>query len=277
VGKLVHGNNVVFKILGAQMKKSLKNLLLTSALTLSTLGTAFAEAPVTRDQRVLVVLSELDSAGAPELEQLYRALEDLTGHFVGALLQDKYKRIITLRNNSATLANFKRVVYQEANKTDIRAIDVIISVHGLPTKLAMANGTVTKDAFRDEMLRTTTRQEQVNKIFVKKKLRALYNLACYAGRNMQTMRDIGFATANGARGVNANSEVELVPALTAWANGIGFKDSFTASNNPVALFASDAALREIGRAQNSMLKDIDSEKLFSGEFNKTINSPAIEQ
>jgi hypothetical protein len=258
------------------MKKSLKNLLLTSALTLSTLGTAFAEAPVTRDQRVLVVLSELDSTGAPELEQLYRALEDLTGHFVGALLQDKYKRIITLRNNSATLANFKRVVYQEANKTDIRAIDVIISVHGLPTKLAMANGIVTKDAFRDEMLRTTTRQELVNKIFVKKKLRALYNLACYAGRNMQTMRDIGFATVNGARGVNANSEVELVPALTAWANGVGFKDSFIASNNPVALFASDAALREIGRAQNSMLKDIDSEKLFSGEFNKTINSPATE-
>lgn len=258
------------------MKKSLKNVVLASALCLSTMGSAFAVEAVSKQQRVLVVLSELDSTGAPELEQLYRALEDLTGHFVGALLQDKYKTIITLKNSNATLANFKQVIYREANKSDVRAIDVIISVHGAPTRLALAERTYTKEEMRDEMMRVNGKKELVNKIFVKKKLRVLYNLACYAGRNMQTMRDMGFAAVNGARGVNANSEVELVPALTAWANGVSFKDSFIASNNPVALFASDAALREVGRAANNMLKDIDSEKLFSGEFNKTINSVATE-
>jgi hypothetical protein len=259
------------------MKVKMKNLVIAGALALGASGSVFADSnTIGRNERVLVVLSELDSRGAPELEQLYRALEDLTGHFVGAILQDKYRSIITLKNSNATLANFKRAIYQEANKTEVKAIDVIISVHGAPTKLAFSEDAYTKDEIKDEMLRVNDRRELVNKIFVKKKLRVLYNLACYAGRNMQTLKDIGFAAVNGARGVNANSEVELVPALTAWANGVGFKDSFIASNNPIALTASDAALRQVGRMANNMLKDIDSEKLFLGEFNKNINSRATE-
>jgi hypothetical protein len=258
------------------MKKSLQKMTLVSALALSTMGSAFAAETISKEDRILVVLSELDSTGAPELEQLYRALEDLTGHFVGALLQDKYKKIITLKNGNATLANFKQTIYREAIKTDVKAIDVIMSVHGAPTKLALSEGTYTKEEMRDEMMRVNGKKEMVNKIFVKKKLRVLYNLACYGGRNMQIMKDMGFAAVNGARGVNANSEVELVPALTAWANGLSFKNSFAASNNPIALFASDAVLRETGRIAKNMLKDVDSEKLFDGEFNKTINSVATE-
>ncbi len=258
------------------MKKVLKKLALTSIMALSTMTYAHAEAQVGKEERVLIVLSELDSTGAPELTPLYSALEDLTGHFVGAILRDKYRAIYTLKNDLATLANFKRLVYDRAMETDIRAIDVIISVHGSPSKLALSEATYSKENFRDQMLTTNSRREQINKIFMKKKLRALYNLACFSGRNMNFMRDIGFAVTNGARGVNANSEVELVPALTAWANGVSFKDSFVASNNPISLAISDVPLREAGRAANNMLKDVDSEKLFSGAISKTINSPAVD-
>jgi hypothetical protein len=262
------------------MKRSLKKLagmgLAFGLMCLSTTSLLHAEDQVGRNQRVLVVLSELDSTGAPELEPLYHALEDLTEHFIGALLQDKYRSIYTLKDRSATLANFKRTVYEQANRSEILAIDVIMSVHGAPNAFALSDGLHTKDEFRDEMLATSNRREQINKIFVKKKLRALYNLACYGGKHMEIMRDIGFSVVNGAKGVNANSELELVPALTAWGNGVGFRDSFVASNNPISLAISDVALREVGKHANNMLKDIDSEKVFSGFVNKTINSPATE-
>lgn len=258
------------------MKKTLLKLTVAGVLALTSMTFAQAATSVGKEERVLIVLSELDSTGMPELEPLYSALEDLTNHFVRAILQDKYKSIHMLNNNLATLSTFKRVVYDRAMDPEVRAIDVIISVHGSPTRLALKEATYSKEGFRDQMLATTNRREQINKIFVKKKLRALYNLACYAGRNMNFMKDIGFGVVNGAKGVNANSEVELVPALTAWANGVGFKNSFAASNNPIALAISDTPVIQAGRLGNNALADTNSEKVFSGLINMTINSPAAE-
>lgn len=260
--------------MGKQMKLSLKKFAVLGLMALTLAQPLMADERVTKEERVLLVVSELDSTGAPEMEGLYRVLEDLTSHMTSALLRDKYKMIIYLKNERATLANFKYAVYELANTPGIMAIDVIMSVHGSPNSLSFREGNYTKQQIRDFVLLTSTRQEQVRKIFVKKKLRALYNLACYGGRNMSFMQEMGFAVTNGARGVNANSEVELVPALTAWANGVGFKDAFNGTNNPVALAIADAPVRAAGTVANNSLREVNSEKLFQGETNTTINSPA---
>ncbi len=253
--------------------KFLKNALLAVTLFSSFNQLIHAEgAPVTRDQRVMVVLSEVDSSGIPELAPLYRVMEDLTRHSVHAILGDKYREIITLEDNLATPEKLKEVLFNVARKTEVRAIDMIISVHGSPTKLMFSNGKIKKTDLRDFILKTDNKKDQVAKIFLKKKLRALYNLACYGGENIEILKDLGFAVVNGARGVNANSEVEFLPALTAWANGVGFRDAFALSNNPIALQVVDGPIREVGRRMNNALAETNSEKIFYGDFDVKINS-----
>ncbi|MBP9681070.1 MAG: hypothetical protein KBD76_06670 [Bacteriovorax sp.] len=253
------------------MKISLKNILLTSALLFAVSPLAQAES-VTRGQRILVVVSELDGRGMPELRPLYRALEDLTTHTVHALLQDKYAEIVTLQDGRATLPNLKRTLLQLAQRPEIKAIDMIVSLHGSPEKLSFSEGAVKKEDIKNFILETNTRQEQVAKIMMKKKLRMLYNLACYAGRNISELKDIGFDVVNGAKGVNANSEVEFVPAMTAWANGMGFMNSFLGTNNPVALAIADGPIRAAGVLANNALKETNSEKIFVGKTDLTIHS-----
>ncbi len=265
---------ITFLNWGKKMKLSVKKLVVLALASLTFAHACMADDRVTKEERVLLVLSELDSTGAPEMEGLYRVLEDMTSHMTRAILRDKYRSIIFLKDQQATLPNFKRAIYELANTEGVMALDVMISVHGSPNALSFREGAYTKERIRDFILETSTRQEQVRKIFVKKKLRALYNLACYGGRNMSVMKDIGFAVTNGARGVNANSEVELVPALTAWANGAGFKNAFAASNNPVALAIADAPVRAAGTIANNSLREVNSEKVFLGEVDITINSPA---
>ncbi len=256
------------------MLRSLRNVFVAGTIVLTFSQSTFAES-ISKNERVLIVVSELDSSGIPELAPLYRVLEDLTDHTVSALLQDKYRNIISLKDSAATPERLKQTLFAQANRPEIKAIDMIISLHGSPNKLTFSNGAITKEGLKDYIMTTSTRSELVTKFHIKKKLRALYNLACYGGKNMVHLKDLGFAVVNGARGVNANSEVETVPALTAWANGAGFKAAFSASNNPVALGISDIAIREAGRAANNALQETDSEKLFSGETGMTINSSPL--
>ena len=256
------------------MKLTAKKMVVSLLLSMTIATGAMATQRIGKEGRVLIIVSELDSSGAPELQGLYSVLEDLTNHMTRAILQDKYRKIYLLENQSATLENFKRTTYELASRPEVSAIDVIVSLHGSPGGMRFANGQVSKDRIREFMLEATTPRERVNKIMVKKKLRALYNLACYAGKDMAKLKDLGFAVTNGAKGVNANSEVELVPALTAWANGMGFKNSFNASNNPFSLALSDEPLKLAGRVANNSLKYVNSEKIFLGETDITISSPS---
>ncbi|GAB4019539.1 MAG: hypothetical protein Fur0010_21570 [Bdellovibrio sp.] len=84
--------------------------------------------------------------------------------------------------------------------------------------------------------------------------------------------DIGFKTVNGSIGVNANSEVEFAPALIAWRSGVQFKDSFIVSNNNTALIAADSPIKMTGELMNNALKETNSRKVFSGDFNIKISS-----
>ena len=264
------------KTKGKKMKLSVKQMAvsLLLSMTIATGASAAPATPVSKQERVLVILSELDSTGNPDMRDFYRVLDDLTNHMTRAILQDKYRQIVMLDNQRATLPNFKKVLYDLAKNPTIRAIDVIVSLHGSPDHLSFAEGAYSKVRVRDFILETASKPEKATQIQLKKKLRALYNLACFAGKDMEKMRDLSFAVVNGAKGVNANSEVELVPALTAWANGVGFKNSFAGSNNPLALAIFDEPIRIAGRVGRNSLQYVNSEKVFLGEGNITINSSA---
>jgi hypothetical protein len=254
----------------------MKKLITASLLGLSMLGiTASVEAAIAKQNRVLVIVSELDTRGARELAPLYGALEQLTQLSVHGILGSAYDRIEVLANRDATFANYKNKLKELARDTRVLAIDVIMSLHGRPGELAFDDQTWNTSTMETRFLMAPTNADQIAVTNMKRKLRMLYNLSCFGSSHRQNFINMGFDVVNGSINVNANSEVEFVPALIAWRNGIGFRDSFTASNNDPALFAADEPIRVMGRLQNNSLKNTNSKKLFSGGVAMKINSNAL--
>lgn len=252
----------------------MKNLF-TAVLLASSLFAASAQAAVSTNQRVLVVVSELDTHGIRELQPLYSAIEHLTRVSTQAILGNSYREIQFLNGSDATFARYKSTLRTLAQRDDIKAIDVIFSLHGSPGSVHFEDGSWKVDTMKTRFLMAVTPAEQaiVNK--TKRKLRMIYNLSCFGSSHRSAFLAMGFDVVNGSIGVNANSEVEYVPALTLWSTGMGFKDSFNATNNDLALAAADGPLVFAGNMANNFLKKVNSKKLFSGNTALKISTDPI--
>lgn len=254
------------------MKKVMTKIALTLAMTTAALMTDAEAANIGTRDRVLVVVTELDTHGFPELRPMYSALEELTKITAEGLLGHKYDKVEIIADREATLPEFKRKIQEIVRDQDVKVVDVILSLHGLPNKLAFEDRTWKMEDMVEEFKSVSNIEDRVARILMRKKLRMLYNLSCYGSSHRQAFMDIGFKTVNGSLGVNANSEVEFVPALIAWRSGATFKDSFMASNNDIALAAADEPVKAVGRLMNNALKETNSRKAFSGNFDLKISS-----
>lgn len=253
-------------------KKLAKLALLTAATIIGFNSDAYSA--VSTNQRVLVVVTELDSHGFPELRPMYAALEELTKMTTEGLLGNVYDKVEIITNRDATLSRFKEKIVELVRDQDVKAVDVILSLHGLKNKLAFDDKTWKMEDMVSEFKKASTIEDRVARILMRKKLRMIYNLSCYGSSHRQAFLDIGFKAANGSVGVNANSELEFAPALIAWRSGVGFKDSFSLSNTNTALLATDEPIKALGELMNNALKDTDSRKLFSGNQSIKISSDA---
>jgi hypothetical protein len=238
------------------MKKTWIQKFLVSLLILG--FSLMAHSRVTKEERVLVVISELDSGGFPELQPLYTILEHLTGFSVVGSMSSEYEEIEVLTNEEATFERFRSVIHKYGNQKGVKAIDVILSLHGLKKRLSWADRRLNVSDMEAIFLKTATDQE-------KKKLRFMYNLSCYGKTHNQAFVNMGFDVATGSKAINANSEFEFLPFLAHWKLGHGFKNSFASSNGPIALRMADAPVRWIGRQANNSLKYTDSKKIFLGQ------------
>ena len=111
-----------------------------------------AEASVPRENRALVIVSELDTHGADDLRDLYRALENATRTIPLATLGDDYGRIIRLYDNNASVARFVSTLRALAADQNVKAIDVIMSLHGSPGKLHFIEGGVRVNDLKSNLL-----------------------------------------------------------------------------------------------------------------------------
>ncbi len=251
------------------LKKVLTSVVLGSLLVMSQAEAAIER--VRKSERVLVVVSELDSAGLPELRDLYRSLEDLTLYMTEGILGGSYKEIYYLTDAEATFAEFQEKVHALADDASVKAIDVIMSLHGAPDKLLFDDGAWKTPKMEEKFHPVATAQERVKKILRKKKMRMLYNLSCFGASHRDEFISMGFDVVNGSVDVNANSAVEFAPAMSLWALGTGFKDSFNGSNNDVALALNDGPIRIAGQLANNSLKTTNSKKLFTAKSTGSVN------
>ncbi|GAB4019536.1 MAG: hypothetical protein Fur0010_21560 [Bdellovibrio sp.] len=160
------------------MKTTLRKIDLTLAMTTSTLITSAEAASIATRDRVLVVVTELDTHGFPEFRTMYSALEELTKFSVDDLLGSFYYKIEIIADREATVPALKRKLQELVRDQDVKAVDVILSLHGLPNKLAFEDRVWKMEDMVAEFKKSTTMEDRVARILMRKKLRMLYNLSC---------------------------------------------------------------------------------------------------
>jgi hypothetical protein len=217
---------------------------------------------VTKDERAIVVISELTSR-PPEKARLYNFIEISGRSLCESILKDDYVDYVTLYDDSATKANLIQTLQAIGAKVTIKAIDLIIMLHGSSGSLGFygVNGT------------TATLASEIAALNLKNKLRLVYSTACYGSSHNADFLKAGFSTSIGARKVNANAEVELPPLLQLWARGYSIKDALSVGENPLTRQAADTAARLYAHRKNLSYKDdINSDKVLLGDDQLTINS-----
>lgn len=248
-------------------------MLALAILVAGLLGTSTADAAVGRQSRVLIILTDLDTHGFPELAPLYQTLENIgVGLPNLPVIRDNYLEIHTLQNQAATLARFRSLAERLAMRSEVKAIDVILMLHGGAERLYFANGGVDVADMAEYMTRTTDSASVERVRQMKKKFRMMYNTSCFGSSHRSAFRSVGFDAVAGSIGVNANSEAEFPSFLALWNSGVGFEAAFAPTNNDVALAMTDGPLRTAGEWGRNFLARVNSKKRFSGATALTINS-----
>lgn len=253
----------------------MRTFITTALVLLALAATERSQAQVMAQNRALIIVSELDSTGIPELAPLYATLENLTNGLPNLLIVDNsYREIHTLRNANATLAQFRTLSRQLAMRPEISAIDVFMVLHGRDNKLKFADGTVEMPDLVEFMNQATNGAQQVIVNRTKRKFRVMYNTSCFGASHRAAFRAVGFDVASGSIGVNANSELEYPSFLAMWNLNSTFGQALAPTNTAVALAAADGPLVATGLLLNNFLKNVNSRKLISGNANIRITTPA---
>lgn len=231
----------------------MKKLLFVAIATLIGMQTAAA---VTKDERALIVVSELKTFGDPKLAWLYQFLEASGVVMAQTMLGGKYKKIVVLSGSAATRTNLGTKITQLKNDSTIKAIDVFVHLHGSSGKLWFANGSTTSSSLKTYIASKGAQS----------KLRIFYSTACYGKSHAQDMVDAGFDAASGAVGVNANSSYEYPAIMGKLATGSTFKQAIDFGNNPAMRATHDNAAKLAGFPQAN------SFKVLRGNNSETLTS-----
>lgn len=223
-----------------------------TALTLTT----NTQAATAKSQRRLLIVSNLTTFGMAKYEWLYKFLDASTISMGKSMLGNYYQSISALTPNLAKRQNFKNSLRAISNISSVKAIDVILSLHGANEKMWFEDGGFSTQEIKSDLLTIPHRN----------KFRLLYTLACYGASHRNEFLDSGFRTAVGALKTNTASASEYPEFLTRYASGHSVKNIFASTNANPALAASDAAAATMG------FNDANSRKYVGGLQTLNINS-----
>lgn len=212
-------------------------------------------------ERALVLVTELAHAVPEDRKQFYRLIETFASQQAGQYAERNYGTYVEIPGERATLQGVVDTLADLAHHSDIRAIDVLLEVHGGPGELFFRDGGKTGDAVTKAF---------AGKPELKKKLRALYSGACYGASHVATWLAAGFRVASGARKVNTNGMYDFPAFLKSWTAGESFATAQEKGNAPYWLkYFDDLAEKKFGIGKG----EADSFKVVEGASAVTIQTP----
>ncbi len=215
-----------------------------------------------KNQRRLLIISELQTSGRTDLKWLYQFL-DASGPTLGLnYLQGMYKEVTVLTGKKATKSNFINTLCSLSEKPGTKAVDVILQLHGGENELTFYDGD------KGDKVKTNELAMQIKSKQLNNKLRLLYSMACHGYKHTDDFIDAGFRTVSGACGVNANSATDYPAQLAAWASGKQYTDCVTLGNAEPGRSIADNIAKTMGFSKANSFKKIRGYKKL------TINSNA---
>src|SRR5205085_8948579 len=128
----------------------------------------------------------------------------------------------------------------------IKAIDIILMLHGFDGTLCFADGEIESLAVAHE----------ISLLNLKAKLRMLYSTTCYGKSHAVDFVAAGFQAACGSLATNANAATEFPTVLTLWAAGKSLKNALKLGNTPLTRILQDRAAKAIGFDDTNSDKEI---------------------
>ena len=220
---------------------------------------------IAKEQRALIVVSQL-TQGIPENQQwLYRFIEAAGRSVVEITLKNDYApdQYRALLDEMATTDHLVDTLAELGAMDGIQAIDLFVLLHGSPDRLE----------FQDGSWYTPSMATKLAGLSLSSKLRLVYSTACYGATHNDNFLQAGFKTAIGALGVNTNSAFELPMLLNLWALGKNLKDALRLGDKPATRRLADEAAKAYGRLGDlPWVDEVNSQKVLSGNALLTIET-----
>lgn len=231
---------------------------LARRLTSGVSGEEETAGEVSREERVLLVVTNLATGGVPKFQKLYEWFDANAIKVAKGLLESRYRLFETLTDDDVTSTNFVDRLESLAADPQTRAIDVILVLHALADILVLDDGHIPIEDIRD----------QIRAANLKHKLRLLYSTACFGASHAPHFVEAGFRVASGAIGSNTNGPYDYPTQLFHWGRGGTYRLAVSRGSNWIFMAIHDEIAEVLG------FDDVDSTKVIEGRVLTRITSPA---
>jgi hypothetical protein len=209
-----------------------------------------------KNERALLVVSNMVTYGRKDLKWLYQFIEFSGTTLADMILRPRYQTYRKLAGTAATKSAFVETIAALGAGDFVKAIDVILMLHGDDGTLCFADGEIDSFALAHE----------ISCLHLKDKLRMLYSTTCYGKSHAIDFVAAGFQTACGSIATNANAATEYPTVLMMWAAGSTLKNAIAVGDLSLTRQAQDLSAKAMG------FDDANSAKEIIGDGNITIRT-----
>jgi hypothetical protein len=211
---------------------------------------------ISKNERALLVVSNMVTYGRKDLKWLYQFIEFSGAALADMILRPRYQTYCKLVGAAATKSAFVEAIAALGAEDCVKAIDVILMLHGFEGVLCFADGESDSVVLAHE----------ISSLNLKNKLRMLYSTTCYGKSHAVDFVAAGFQTACGSIATNANAATEYPTVLTMWAAGSTIKNAVAAGDLLLTRQPQDLSAKAMG------FDDANSTKEIIGDGNITIKT-----
>jgi hypothetical protein len=243
-------------------------LLLAVGLVLVFAAPAGAATPVGKSQRHAILLVADLSQGTPLEKAFYNTVEFAAVAVGQTYLIPTYGQVKTITGGNAKLSVLRNALKTSAQKSYVKAIDLIFVSHGLTEAVLFSDGRRTMAEIRNDLVANLTAAQRA-------KLRMVFDTSCWSASHRSGWLGAGFKVASGSKQIYADSATSFPVFLTQWAVlGRSFYQAVGAANGADPAKLSDNAVRAFYKSKGltSYANSVDSTRVILGNSSLTIGT-----